>query len=317
MPVARVVGFAGRMMIRIGVLILLFVAYQLWGTGLQTDRAQDGLGAQFRQAQERTGAPTTASAPTTTPGQAAPPVTTPPTPAPVTAPPEPGEAVGRLTIPDIDSDFYVVEGVDLRYLQEGPGHFPGTPMPGQPGNAAIAGHRVTWAAPFNRIDELDPGDRIHVETLQGSFTYEVIPQPGEPGGPPVGHYIITPTQTEILDDEGDNRLTLMACNPKYSAAQRIVVEARLVGEPAPATPTSSPGAPITLPDEALITGSDGSWPAAIAWSGAAVALWVAAWAVSRLLPRYRWASYVVALPVFALVLFQAFSAINLLMPAAY
>ena len=69
----------------------------------------------------------------------------------------------------------MVQGVDLWLLDEGPGHFPGTPLPGQPGNAAIAGHRTTYMAPFNRIDELEPGDTIDVTTLQGTFQFRGAP----------------------------------------------------------------------------------------------------------------------------------------------
>ncbi len=307
-------GAVGRMMIRAGVLILLFVAYQLWGTGLQTDRAQNDLGSQFRERQEQVAgeAPTT----TTAPGTAEPSTTLPPSTAPADLPPPVvGQPVGRLHIPDIESDFYVVEGVDLSVLQDGPGHFPGTPLPGQPGNSAIAGHRVTWAAPFNRLDELEPGALINVETLQGTFWYEVMPQPNPGGGEALGHYIVEPTQLEILDDKGDNRLTLMACHPKYSAAQRIVVEAKLTSPPAPPTPAAPPAE--ASPAQVLLGGDSGAWLPAILWSVAAIGLWVGAWFVGRTWSRWRWPAYAIGLPVFAFLLFQAFAAINLLLPAGY
>ena len=76
-------------------------------------------------------------------------------------------------IPAIGVDKIVVEGVSLADLKKGPGHYPETPLPGQEGNAAIAGHRTTYGAPFNRLDELEPGDEITVTTVQGEFTYEV------------------------------------------------------------------------------------------------------------------------------------------------
>ena len=97
----------------------------------------------------------------------------------------------------------MVEGVDLKYLSEGPGHFPGTPLPGQAGNAAVAGHRTTYKAPFNRIDELQPGDKIFITTLQGHFTYKVMAQaPDQPGGPALGHRIVKPNAVEILGRQG-------------------------------------------------------------------------------------------------------------------
>lgn len=315
------------MMIRAGVLILLFVAYQLWGTGLQTERAQSSLRQQLEEQQAELAAqepaPPTGADPGADPGDGPEPGERPagvPVAPEDLPPPEPGQPIGTITIPAIGADFVVVEGVDLSLLQDGPGHFPGTALPGQPGNSAIAGHRVTWAAPFNRIDELVPGDTIDVETLQGRFTYEVIPQDGGDGAP-VGHYIITPTQVEILDDKGDDRLTLMACHPKYSAAQRIVVEARLVGEAAPVTPQVAEfpqvGDSDGSDDAVLLSGGTGDLLPAVAWSLAAAAVWFAAWWAARRWPRARVAAYVVALPLFAVVLFVAFSQINLLLPAGY
>jgi sortase A len=305
------------MMIRVGVLLLLFVAYQLWGTGLHTSRAQDDLESEFRAQQEQLAelpgedpsTPGTSSTETTEP-----PSTLPPQVAPSdTAPPERGAPIGFISIPQIGAEFYMVEGVELRWLQEGPGHFPQTPLPGQAGNAALAGHRTTYKAPFNRIDELEPGDQIFVETLQGKFTYQVLPQPSADGGPPSGHYIVGPTATEILEDKGDNRLTLMACHPKYSAKQRIVVEATLVGNPAPPTPRSDH--PDTVED--LAGGNDSARRPALFFSLAAIALWIATWLFAHRYRRWKWPAYLVALPFFAVLLFFAFDYINQLLPAAF
>lgn len=303
------------MMIRVGVLLLLFVAYQLWGTGLHTSRAQDDLQSEFREQQaqvaELPGEGTSTPATDTTDTTAA---TLPPqVAAPTDVPPERGEAIGFISIPQIGAEFYIVEGVELRWLQEGPGHFPQTPLPGQAGNAALAGHRTTFKAPFNRIDELEPGDQFFVETLQGKFTYEVLPQASADGGPPSGHYIVGPTATEILDDKGDNRLTLMACHPKYSAKQRIVVEAELVGNPAPPTPRSDQ--PDTVED--LAGGNDSARRPALFYSLAAIALWFATWLFAHRYRRWKWPAYLVALPFFAVLLFVAFDYINQLLPAAY
>ncbi len=225
----RVVGAIGRFMMRAGVLVLLFVAYQLWGTGLATNRAQDRLEDEFatQLAEQVT---TTTEVPTSS--TVAPPVT-----ASADLPtPEPGDPVARIQIPAIGVDYIVLQGVDLKWLKEGPGHFPQTPLPGQPGNVALAGHRTTYAAPFNRIDELQPGDEIMFETVQGTFTYEVEAHEGAPGEAPSGHFIVRPSQVEILDQDGTDKVTLMACNPKYSARERIVVTATLVSNPAPPTP---------------------------------------------------------------------------------
>ncbi len=213
--------------------------------------------------------------------------------------------------------------MDLKWLKEGPGHFPSTPLPGQAGNAAIAGHRTTYKAPFNRIDELEPGDQVTITTLQGTFTYEVLPQapsdPNDPASSPLGHRIVTPSAVEILDDKGDNRLTLMACNPKYSARQRIVVEAVLVGNPAPSTPRAADEAPAELPDNGLAGGDPTARGAAILWSLVAVGIWFAAWYLSkrRLHGWWRVAPYVVLIPFFAMALYASFENITRLLPGAY
>ena len=156
--------------------------------------------------------------------------------------PEAGEAIARILIPAIDLDTIVVAGVQIDDLRRGPGHYSTTPLPGQPGNAAIAGHRTTYGAPFGRLNELDAGDAIIVETLQGRFTYRVLP--GQPGmaGHTLGFRIVAPTALEVLDDVGDNRLTLTTCHPKYSSKKRLIVHAALVGDPVVRLPR--PGEPI-------------------------------------------------------------------------
>ncbi len=217
----------------------------------------------------------------------------------------------------------MVEGTDLKWLKEGPGHFSGTPLPGQAGNAAIAGHRTTYKAPFNRIDELQPGDKITITTLQGTFTYEVMPQAGsDPSAPPSGHRIVSPSAVEILDDKGDNRLTLMACNPKYSASQRIVVEAKLVGNPAPSTPRAADADNVGQDDLAgvgLAGGDPSARPTAIGYSLLALGIWFLAWFLARrrLHGWWRIAPYVVLLPFFTVALYAAFENITRLLPGAY
>ncbi len=145
-----------------------------------------------------------------------------------------GTAIARMQIPAIGVDKTVVEGVRVGDLRKGPGHYPTTPLPGQAGNASIAGHRTTYGAPFGEIDKLVPGDQILVTTIQGEFIYEVVTQ-----GEGHGHFIVAPHQVEVLDQdfsEDPNRLTLTACHPKGSARQRIIVVAALVGDPAPTFP---------------------------------------------------------------------------------
>ena len=111
-----------------------------------------------------------------------------------------------------------VEGTSRDDLKKGPGHYPETPFPGTIGNAAIAGHRTTYLHPFWAIDNLVPGDDIIIETLAGTFDYRM----SEP------HLIVKPTDVWVVNNTPDAELTLTACNPKGSAAQRIVIKAKLV-----------------------------------------------------------------------------------------
>jgi sortase A len=305
-------GAIGRVCITAGVLILLFVAYQLWGTGIREAQAQDRLEAEF---EERIGeaAPPDDEPGTTVPGEGAP-TTTAAGPPP---PPTEGEAVARMRIPRIDVDKIVVEGVQVDDLKRGPGHYPDSPLPGQPGNAAVAGHRTTYGAPFNRIDELEQGDEILVTTAQGSFRYEVQRQ-----------LIVSPDQVEVLDDFGDDRLTLTACHPKYSARQRIIVVASLAGEAAPATATPPPGGDDTPADDAEPSDGGGAqtidaglggehaspWPA-IMLGVAGALIWIAAWLLGKL--WQRWPAYLLGLPLFLVVLFFFFENFSRLLPANF
>ncbi len=100
--------------------------------------------------------------------------------APTIADPPVGSPVGTIQIPKINLAMTVVEGTDEAQLAMGPGHYPTTPLPGQAGNAAIAGHRTTYLHPFYSLDALAPGDLIYITTLQGTFLYRVLQEPGGP-----------------------------------------------------------------------------------------------------------------------------------------
>jgi len=139
-----------------------------------------------------------------------------------------GAAIGTLVIPRLDSRWTVVQGTDEASLEEGPGHYPDTAFPGLGRTVGIAGHRTTYLAPFRDINELSPGDLLKLEMPYGDFTYAV-------------QYtrIVAPTALWVVDDVGYERLVLSACNPLYSAAQRIVVFARLRA----VTPTAQSAVP--------------------------------------------------------------------------
>jgi sortase A len=128
-----------------------------------------------------------------------------------------GDSIARLAIPAIDVTEYVVEGTDVGSLRKGPGHYPDTPLPGEAGTTAIAGHRTTYGAPFRHVDDLDRGDRIIVDMPDGRFVYRVQ-----------GTKIVDDQDLSVLEPAGYRRLMLSACHPLYSAAQRIIVFASQV-----------------------------------------------------------------------------------------
>lgn len=127
-----------------------------------------------------------------------------------------GDAVGRIVIPRIGASYLMVQGTDEASLEKGPGHYPSTALPGLGQTVAIAGHRTTYLAPFRHIDALRPGDQIVLRMPYGRFVYTVQ-----------YHRIVSPTAWWIARNVGYDRLVLSACNPLYSATQRIAVFARL------------------------------------------------------------------------------------------
>jgi sortase A len=140
-----------------------------------------------------------------------------------------GQGIGRIRIPRIDQDVVLVEGTDTASLQKGPGHYPrsdnpatrragdGSAFPGQGRTVGFAGHRTTYLAPFRRLDELQRGDEVLIEMPYANFTYELERDP----------FIVDPSAFGVVRDVDHERLTLTACHPLYSAAQRIVAQGRL------------------------------------------------------------------------------------------
>jgi len=127
-----------------------------------------------------------------------------------------GDAIGHISIPKIGASYDVVQGTDETSLEKGPGHYPGTAFPGLGQTVAIAGHRTTYLAPFRHLDGLKPGDRILLKMPYGLFTYAVQYRK-----------IVLPTALWVTHNVGYERLVLSACNPLYSAAQRIIIFAKL------------------------------------------------------------------------------------------
>jgi sortase A len=139
-----------------------------------------------------------------------------------------GDALGRVRIPAVGVNAVMVEGTGTTDLREGPGHYPNTPLPGLPGTVAVAGHRTTYGAPFRNLDRVRRGDRIVVEMPYARFVYSFERQE-----------IVNPDAIEVIRRVHHDRLVLSACHPKYSAAKRIIVFARLSrAEPLDIRPSS-------------------------------------------------------------------------------
>jgi len=298
-----ITGVLGRILLGGGVLILLFVAYQLWGTGIVESHSQaqlrQRLEAQLRRAEQH---PSTTT--TTTPGsgdQA--------TVGPTIAAPNDGNPVGLLTIAKIGLTKVIVQGTSTSDLRQGPGHYPGTPLPGELGNAAIAGHRTTYGAPFYDLDRLARGDPIVVKTVQGTFTYHVTTT-----------LIVSPADTSVVDNTPTAELTLTTCNPRFSASQRLVVHAVLAG---PAAPTAPPPKAAPRSESAASTddlaGGQGDWTPALE-QGLLTALVITAVflvARRRRTRAQRWSVYAVGGAVSLVVLFFFFGAVSPLLPASF
>ncbi len=237
--------------------------------------------------------------------------------APSTTDPAAGAPVGYLSIPKIGLDDAIVEGVGEAQLQQGPGHYPGTPLPGEAGNAAIAGHRTTYAAPFYDLNELHPGDLIYAQTAQGTFTYSVTQS-----------FTVVPTNVSVLDSTAQPTLTLTTCNPRYSAAQRLVVKADLVqstpppgGAPAASSSSAPPAPPPRqLAGETALGGTSQGPTLAVVW-GVLTALVITGLALAarrRSWPRAaRLGALTLGTPLALGSLFLFFSHVSTALPGSF
>lgn len=316
----RIVGYVGRVLLATGVLVLAFVAYQLWGTGLHEAQAQNELSEEFEAL--LAAAPTTSA--TTEPAEPTGPTSTL---APEIAPTQDldvavGDPIGRMRIPELNVDKIVVEGVPLAELDRAPGHYPQTAYPGQLGNPSFAGHRTTYGAPFFNIDKLKPGDEIHITTLQGEFTYRML-----------WSKIVQPEEMWVLDPDPEHpaTLTLTACHPRLDLSQRYIVRAELVGKPVPRLPGQDAAmkeyaeTSDALADGVTAASHPGAWPQVLLWGAICAAIWLGVWFLSRrwrraehrLPPRWIRAvvPYVVGVPVFSVALFFAFENLANIVPA--
>ncbi|MEI7991141.1 MAG: sortase [Actinomycetota bacterium] len=268
------VGGLGRILLVIGVLMFGFVAYQLWGTGIEYRQHQSTLAKEFAERQaELLGSNETSpdstspdsNDPTDATGTLVPPTTFPGTGNKRTQwpKPAPGDVIAIIAIPKVHKRVYAVAGVDTNDLKQGLGHYPKTPLPGQLGNSAFAGHRTTFGAPLFDIDKLSIGDEIVVDTITNQrYVYLVSSSPR----------VVAATAGSVVEttDRTVATLTLTSCHPKYSAKERIVVVATLdpsrsgVVEPPFVDPAPSTTAPSTTGSSGASTSVAGSSTTAVA-----------------------------------------------------
>ena len=219
---SRVIGFIGKSFITTGLLLLGLVVYQLWGTGIETRRTQSALRQEFNRIIATTQPATATTSPAGT--SAFLPVT---------------DALALIEIPSINISKIIVEGITPKDLRRGPGHFPKTPLPGELGNSAIAGHRTSYDAPFGNLNTIALDDPIIVTTPKGKFEY-IVKEVS----------IISPDETSVLTNTPRvATLTLITCHPRFSTSQRLVVRAELSSTSPPAVATSTTTA-TTIPQTA-------------------------------------------------------------------
>jgi sortase A len=217
--VTRVVRGVGWLLLVSGAVVLLYVVYLMWFTNLGTSQAQRELAESWERTTQTQGEPADDEGDEAQQEDADPDENA----------VEPGDAYAMLWFERdgepivVDEPLYVVSGVSLDDLRAGPGHYPDTAAPGEEGNVGIAGHRTTYGAPFWSLDELTPGDTIHVVDRSGEeWVYEYVEQ-----------RIVTPQDTWVVDEDdplgsGAPTITLTTCHPRFSAAQRLIAWGELV-----------------------------------------------------------------------------------------
>jgi LPXTG-site transpeptidase (sortase) family protein len=194
----------GELLITVGIVVFLFCGYELWGTGIYTQNEQ----AQMKQdLHSKWNQPSSADRRARSVALRG--VKT-------------GDAFAEIRMPRLGGDYSyaVVEGVSATQLKRGPGHYPGTAWPGQKGNFVVSGHRTTYLAPFNRLNELRSGNRVIVETDRMIFTYRITTKKVVP---PTDTDVILPVPNHPRQKPTKPMLTMTTCTPKYTAKKRLVV----------------------------------------------------------------------------------------------
>ncbi len=237
--VTKVVRGVGWTLVIAGAVVLLYVVYLLWFTGLETDRAQSELAETFGSVDVDGSSPHPESdeLPTLDPDdpQALDPDESRSDESVSDGSLEPGEAYAAIWFERDgerivnDDVLYVVKGVSLDILRQGPGHYPESERPGGEGNVSIAGHRTTYGSPFWALNELTEGDTIHVVDRDGrEWVYAYREQ-----------QVVAPTELWVIGEDplgsGEPTITLTTCHPRGSAAQRLIAWGELVGDPIEST----------------------------------------------------------------------------------
>jgi sortase A len=301
----RALGIIGRILIGAGIVILLFAAYQVWGTSLQESHTQNTLRHTFvheAKSNQLEQALSTAAAQDKLP-------TGPPVVAPTTDAPSEGQPVGDIRIPKIGINQIVVEGTNTQDLRKGPGHYTGTPLPGQAGNAGIAGHRTTYGHPFYNLDGVAVGDPIVLTTVQGVFVYDAVKSE-----------VVAPDDNAVLKNTTANTLTLTTCNPRFSASSRLVVVANLVHSKLFAGVTAAKGKakpPTQKANSGALAGaSDGQVLTAVLWGIVVLGVGALVLFLAHWFRRRRWYIWGGGGVVVLVLLYFFFAAITPLLPAS-
>jgi sortase A len=302
----RALDITGRILVGLGVLVLLFTAYQIWGTSLQEAHTQSQLRSTLIEetnGQEVHHALAEAAALDKLP--TGPPVTAPPMAAPLE-----GDPVGQITIPVIGVNQIIVEGTNTPDLRKGPGHYTGTPLPGEAGNVGIAGHRTTYGHPFYNLDSVKPGDPIVLTTVQGIFVYDAFRS-----------FVISPNDSAVINNVPADWLTLTTCNPRFSASTRLVVQAKLAHSqlfPNSGLAAQPTGRGHTAPKSQQLAGDNSvDLAGALSWGILALVLGALTLLAGHRFRNQRWLAWVVGTAGILVLLYFFFGAVSPLLPASY
>jgi sortase A len=210
--VRTVIRGLGELLVTLGAIVLLFVAYLLWGTALRASGAQHQLSNELNQQWASVNAGGHTAIRPAQPEQLS--LVT-------------GQPFAYIRIPAFGPRwrFTIIQGTALAQLNVSPGHVPGTQLPGQLGNFAVAGHRVTAGNPFWSLPSLTDGDLVYIDTKLNTYTYRVT-----------GQHTVLPTDTAVVDPvpghpgqrPTQRLITLITCNPAWTGTHRVIVTGKLV-----------------------------------------------------------------------------------------